>query len=107
MAGLTVRDPAVDRSLRSVFGERNYVELSIGEGQKKTGSGGESPPCASGIAMGAIGRAYSSILWGPQPERLVIKVMHPFPQGLSAKTTVLQKTTVQLLCVSLFMSFNY
>ena len=60
MAGLTVRDPAVDRSLRSVFGERNSEEPSIGEGQKKTGGGGESPPCASEIAMGAVGRAYSS-----------------------------------------------
>lgn len=41
MAGLTVRDPAVDRSLRSVFGERNSVTPSIGEGQKDTGSGEE------------------------------------------------------------------
>ncbi|KAG8511187.1 Cleavage stimulation factor subunit 2 [Galemys pyrenaicus] len=39
MAGLTVRDPAVDRSLRSVFGEKNSVEPSIGEGLKEAGSG--------------------------------------------------------------------
>ena len=44
MAGLTVRDPAVDRSLRSVFGERNYVELSIGEGQKRQGAAGNPLP---------------------------------------------------------------
>lgn len=43
MAGLTVRDPAVDRSLRSVFGERNSVEPSMGKGQKEAVSGEERP----------------------------------------------------------------
>lgn len=37
MAGLSVRDPAVDRSLRSVFGERRSVEPSNREGQKEAG----------------------------------------------------------------------
>lgn len=32
MAGLPVRDPAVDRSLRSVFGERNLVAPPVREG---------------------------------------------------------------------------
>lgn len=43
MAGLNVRDPAVDRSLRSVFGKRNSVLPSIGEGQKEAVSSEERP----------------------------------------------------------------
>lgn len=43
MAGMNVRDPAVDRSLRSVFGKRNEVLPSTGEGQKEAGSSEERP----------------------------------------------------------------
>ena len=61
MAGLTVRDPAVDRSLRSVFGERNSVEPSIGEGQKKTGIGEQCPPAPHKSPRELVmGRACSS-----------------------------------------------
>lgn len=46
MAGLSVRDPAVDRSLRSVFGERR------GDGPGWEGAGGSaepSPPFGAGV----------------------------------------------------------
>lgn len=65
MAGLTVRDPAVDRSLRSVFGERNSVESSIREGQKEAGDRRGTPPCSSHLLDRLESRQHSPlILWG-------------------------------------------
>lgn len=81
MAGLTVRDPAVDRSLRSVFGERNSVEPSIGEGQKKTGIGEECPPAPHRSPRGL---QFDLPIPGGQPGGLVGKVMLPFPRGFAA-----------------------
>lgn len=58
MAGLTVRDPAVDRSLRSVFGERNSVDPSVREGEKKTGNAEECRPAShESLQEPVMGRA--------------------------------------------------
>lgn len=43
MAGLNVRDPAVDRSLRSVFGKRNYCCQESGRDRKEAGNSEERP----------------------------------------------------------------
>lgn len=80
MAGLTVRDPAVDRSLRSVFGERNSWSQASGRDRKRQGAA-RNAPCTSWIAGeagdGSSLQLYLPILWGGQPSGLAGKVMPP------------------------------
>lgn len=56
MAGLSVRDPAVDRSLRSVFGEAAGAgpPPAKGRGQGRAGEGGFPPPSPSGPVPAAL-----------------------------------------------------
>lgn len=59
MAGLSVRDPAVDRSLRSVFGEAAGAgpPPGPGKGQGRAGAGGGPagfPPSPSGPVPAAL-----------------------------------------------------